>query len=90
MAESLARAKAMSESGVVHIGAEPPRMPRFEDHKPDFAPSHTLHISPAKDQLNGGDYSGDDYWSLQGFTLKSLISQITGLNPSRIDPARLA
>jgi uncharacterized protein (TIGR03435 family) len=85
MAEALAQAKAMSESGMVHIGAEPPRMPRAEDHKPDFAPSHTLHISPAKDQLNGGDYAGDDYWSLQGFTLKSLISTITRLNPSSVD-----
>jgi uncharacterized protein (TIGR03435 family) len=90
VAEALAQAKAMSESGVVHIGAEPPGIPRFEDHKPEFAPSRTLHISPAKDQLNDGDYAGDDYWSLQGFDLKSLISQITGLNPSSIDlPASL-
>jgi uncharacterized protein (TIGR03435 family) len=90
VAEALAQAKAMSESGMAHIGAEPPRMPRAEDHKPDFTPSRTLHISPAKDQLNGGDYAGDDYWSLQGLTLKSLISMITGLNPSSIDlPASL-
>ncbi len=90
IAEAIAQAKASAESGMVHIGAEPPRMPRAEDHKPDFAPSRTLHISPAKDQLNGGDYSGDDYWSLQGFNLKSVISQITGLSPLRIElPASL-
>jgi uncharacterized protein (TIGR03435 family) len=90
VAEALARAKAMSESGVVHIGAEPPRMPRAGEHKPDFAPSLTLHVSPAKDQLNGGDYSGDDYWSLHGFNLKSVLSEIAGLTPSRIElPASL-
>jgi uncharacterized protein (TIGR03435 family) len=90
MAEALAQAKAMSESDTVRLLAESPRMPREEDHKPDFPPSHTLHISPAKDQLNGGNYAGPDYWSLQGFTLKGLISMITDMNPSRIDlPASL-
>jgi uncharacterized protein (TIGR03435 family) len=90
MAEALAQAKAMSESGMVRLEAESPRMPRPQDHKPNFPPSGTLHIAPAKDQLNGGNYAGPDYWSLQGFDLKDLISTITGVNPSHIDlPASL-
>lgn len=90
IAEAIAQSKASAESGMVRLGAEPPRTPRPEEHKPDFPPSRTLHISPAKDQNNGGDYSGDDYWNLQGFNLRSLIGQITGLTPSRIElPASL-
>ncbi len=90
MAEALAQAKASSASDLVYIAAEPPRMPHAENHKPDFAPSHMLHISPAKDQLGGDNSSGDDYWSLKGFTLKNALMEITGLSASRIDlPASL-
>jgi uncharacterized protein (TIGR03435 family) len=90
MAEALAQAKAMSQSREVYLATEAPRMPRPENHKPDFPPSRELHISASKDELGGGNYSADDYWSLQGLTLKSFLSEITGLSASRIDlPASL-
>jgi uncharacterized protein (TIGR03435 family) len=85
MAEVIAQAKANAKSNLVHVGAEPPRMPRAEEHRPNFTPSRTLHIAPAKDQLDAGDYSSNDYWSLHGFNLKSVLSQITGLSPMRIE-----
>ena len=54
-------------------------------HKPDFAPSGTVHISPAAEGNDGGDYSGPDYRSFRGFALPDLIAQIYGVNPIRID-----
>jgi uncharacterized protein (TIGR03435 family) len=67
----------------VNLGAEPPRMPRAEEHKPDFPPSYTLYISPAKDEISG-DFSNGTFHSFQGFTLKVVISQLYEINPIRI------
>jgi hypothetical protein len=39
--------------------AEPPRMTRPEDDRPDFPPSYTLHVSPAKGG-GGGEFGGGD------------------------------
>jgi uncharacterized protein (TIGR03435 family) len=33
-------------------------------------------VSPSKTELGGGNYSGDDYWSREGYTLKQLIAEI--------------
>jgi peroxiredoxin len=80
----LAPVKAFLASGLVPLDAESSRMPRPEDQRPAFPPSDELHVSPAKDDLGSGNSSGDDFWSLQGFTLKSLIAEIYDLNPIRI------
>ncbi len=62
--------QAFTESGMVHLSAEPRRMPRAGDYKPDFEPSYTVHISLAK--------------SADGFTLKQHIAQLYDVSPIRI------
>jgi uncharacterized protein (TIGR03435 family) len=58
-------------------------MPRSDDRKPDFSPSYALHVLPSR--VKGtGNYRGDDFWSLQGFDLKGLISVLYDLNTVRI------
>jgi uncharacterized protein (TIGR03435 family) len=77
--------KAFSESGRVLLSPEPERMSQPTDHKPDFSPSYAVHITPAHDAVSGGDYAGDDYWSLQGYTVKHLLTQMLDVNSIRID-----
>lgn len=82
--------KAFVERRLVLLDAEPPRLPRPDDHKPDFPPSYTLHVSPAKLESGGGNYGGSDFMSFQGFDLKGLVSELYNLNPVRIQlPASL-
>jgi uncharacterized protein (TIGR03435 family) len=58
-------------------------MPRPDDRKPDFSPSYALHILPSG--VKGtGNYGGDDFWSLQGFDVKGVISVVYDLNTVRI------
>jgi uncharacterized protein (TIGR03435 family) len=77
--------RAFSQSGLVLLSAEARPMHREDDQRPDFSPSYTVHVTPAKDELGGGDYSGPDYWSLQGYTVKRLLAQMLDVNPIRID-----
>ncbi len=71
------------------LSAEPQRMPRFEDHRPDFSPSYAVHIAPSKED-SGGNSSASDYWSLQGYTVKRLLAEMLDLNPILIElPASL-
>jgi len=66
------------------MDAQPPRIPRLGNRKPDFAPSYTLHVLPS--QFEGtGNFDGMDFWSLRGFDLKGVISVVYDLNPVRID-----
>ena len=58
-------------------------MPHPSDHKPNLPPSYDLHVLPS--QIEGtGDYCGVDFWSLQGFNLKGVISRLYNINPIRI------
>ncbi len=77
--------RAFSESGRAPLSAEPQRTFQPDDHRPDFSPSYTVHISPAHDPANGGDFAGSDYWSLQSYTVKRLLAQMLEVNPIRID-----
>jgi hypothetical protein len=77
--------RAFSESGRVLLSPEPRPMHREADRRPDFSPSYTVHIIPAKDELGGGDYGGSDYWSLEGYTVKRLLAQMLDVNQIRID-----
>jgi uncharacterized protein (TIGR03435 family) len=89
---SQATLKAFIENKQVLIEAEPPRMPRVEDHKPPFPPSFTVHISPSqRSQSDGqGNFASDDYLSLQGYSLKDAIAFLYDFNPIRIElPAAL-
>src|SRR5580704_10683164 len=72
------------------VGPVSARIEAYEEHRPNFAPSRTLHVSPASRWHSGGNYSGPDFRSLQDFELKTAISTITEANPVRIDlPAAL-
>jgi hypothetical protein len=84
-----AELKAFIESHKVLLDAQAPRVPRPDDHKPDFAPSYAVHISPSQNN-DAGNYEGTDFWSLQGFNLKRVVSELYSLSPIRIDlPASL-
>ena len=65
--------KAFAGSGKVRLHAEPPRMPRPEDGRPDFAPSFEVHIAPARGK-GAGESGGDDFWSFQNLDLKDILS----------------
>jgi uncharacterized protein (TIGR03435 family) len=77
--------RAFSESKPVLLSPEPQRMPRPDEHRPDFPPSYAVHVAPAKDELGGGNYSGMDFLSLQGYTVKRLFSEMLDVSPLRID-----
>ena len=84
-----ANLKAFIESNQVLIDAEPPRMPRAEDHRPPFPPSYVVHISPSKGD-EGSNSSSDIFLSLQGYTLKEAIDLLYDVNPIRVQlPASL-
>jgi uncharacterized protein (TIGR03435 family) len=74
---------AALEGRLLHLNAEPPRMPRADDHKPDFPPSYTVHISPAK-TADGGDFSNNRFHNFQGITLRHILAQVFDVNPVRI------
>jgi uncharacterized protein (TIGR03435 family) len=81
--------KGFIESRLVLIDAEPRKMPRPDEHKPHFPPSYTLHISPSQGEERG-NFGADDFWALQGYTLKDAIDALYDLNPIRVDlPASL-
>ena len=71
------------ESGSALLSKEARRMPRPQDHRPDFAPSYEVHIAPARSK-NGGNFAGPDYWSLQGFTVKNVLAEVSRVNAIRI------
>ncbi len=75
--------KEFVENRLVLLDAESPRMPGANDHRPDFAPSYAVHISPAKSD-DGGNFSSDSYWSLQNFELKDAVAELYDINPIRV------
>jgi hypothetical protein len=74
---------AALEGRLLHLNAEPPRMPRTDDHKPDFPPSYAVNISPAK-TADGGDFSSNRFQNFQGVTLRHILAQVFDVNPVRI------
>jgi uncharacterized protein (TIGR03435 family) len=81
--------KAFIASNLTLLQAEPRRMEPFGAHKPDFAPSYTVHISPSQEE-GSGNFGGDDYWSLKGYDSKASIRELYGVNSIRLDlPAAL-
>jgi uncharacterized protein (TIGR03435 family) len=81
--------QAFIDSHKVLLDAQGPRVGRPEEHKPDFPPSYTVHISPSESE-GTGNYSGMDFWSLEGFDLKGAIGELYKVNPIRIElPASL-
>jgi uncharacterized protein (TIGR03435 family) len=77
--------RAFAESGRVLLSAEAHPMPRFEDKRPNFTPSYTVHIEKARDESGGGNFGAPDYWSLQGYTVKGVLAEMVDVNPIRIE-----
>jgi len=75
--------KEFMQSNLVLLDAEAPRMPRPDDHKPNFAPSYTVHISPSNNQ-DAGDVSDDDFKGFQAYKLRQAIVALYQTSPSRI------
>jgi uncharacterized protein (TIGR03435 family) len=75
--------KTFIESGKVLLNAESQRMPRPDEHKPKIPPSYSLHVSPSQSE-DGGNFGGDDFWALQGFTLKDAIDMVYDVNSIRV------
>ncbi len=75
-----AEINAFLESRKVLPEAQAPRRPYADDnHKPDFHRSYALHVLPS--QIEGtGNYGGMDFWSLQGFDVKGVISILYNLD----------
>jgi uncharacterized protein (TIGR03435 family) len=89
VAPGKAAMKAFLASNLKLLQAEPFRMEPLGAHKPDFAPSYTVHVSPSQAE-GSGNFGGDDYFSLKGYDLKTAIRELYGVNPIRLDlPAAL-
>ncbi len=58
-------------------------MPRPDAHRPSFPPSFTLHVSPSSGETHG-NFSGDEYRSLEGYTLKEAIEDAYNVSAPRI------
>jgi uncharacterized protein (TIGR03435 family) len=81
--QSRATIKAFIASNLVLLDAEPPRMPRSEDFKPEFPPSYTLHVSPSQSE-GRSNAGGPTFRSLKGYDLKDAIQELYGVNRIRI------
>ena len=88
--QTMATVKDFIASNLVPLSAEPHRMPFADDHKPNFPPSDTVHISPSQGDSRG-NFGSDTFRSLQGTSLKEAIQDVYGnINPIRIHlPAAL-
>jgi uncharacterized protein (TIGR03435 family) len=76
--------QAFMASNQVALDAEPRRMPRPDDNKPNFTPSNTLHVTPSSN-FSRGSSSSDTFFSLKGYTLTDAISYVyDNINPIRI------
>jgi uncharacterized protein (TIGR03435 family) len=75
--------KAFMESGKVLLNAQPFRMPRPGENKPKFSPSYALHVSPSQSEASG-NFGGDDFLALRGFSLKDAIDMVYDVNPIRV------
>jgi uncharacterized protein (TIGR03435 family) len=82
-----ANIQAFMASNQVLLDAEPQsmaqRMPSPDAHKPNFPPSYTLHVTPASGE-SPGNYGGDNFRTLQGYTLREAIEDVYGTNRIRV------
>jgi uncharacterized protein (TIGR03435 family) len=71
---------------MVLLQAEPQRIPDMDEHKPKFAPSYEVHITPSKGDSSSSS-GGDGYWAVTGYSLKRVISETfdLGMELNRID-----
>ena len=78
------------QSAPPYPGLTPRDMTRFYFKPPDLPKAAGVHISPTKKKLNGGaENSGDDYWALEGFQLKAVLSRAFGSHSSLFPETRI-
>jgi len=75
--------KAFIQSNLVLLDAQPAMMPRATDHRPKFTPSYTVHITPSHGEQNGNS-SSNDFWVLQGVTVKDAIEILYDTSSARV------
>lgn len=67
----------------VLMDAAPFRFPGVDEHRPPFAPSNALHVSPSQKE-GSGNYGGDDFRALDGYTVKAAIEDFYDEPASRL------
>jgi uncharacterized protein (TIGR03435 family) len=59
------------------------RMPRPNKYRPEVPPSFALHVSQSQGEVRG-NYGGDDFKALRGYTLKEAVTYLYGVSPIRV------
>jgi uncharacterized protein (TIGR03435 family) len=68
----------------------PHELHRSQRRPTDLPQAPGIHISPSKKKLNEGSESGgDDYWSLEGFQLKAVLSRVFGSHKGLFPETRI-
>jgi uncharacterized protein (TIGR03435 family) len=68
----------------------PPELRRHSPPRPDLPRAFGVHIAPTKKKSGeGSENGGDDYWALEGFQLKAVLSRVFGSNETLFPEARI-
>jgi uncharacterized protein (TIGR03435 family) len=70
--------------------ALPPEMRRYRPTRPDLPRAFGAHIAPTKKKPGeGSENGGDDYWALEGFQLKAVLSRVFGSHEALFPETRI-
>jgi uncharacterized protein (TIGR03435 family) len=68
----------------------PPELRRHRPPRPDLPRAFGVHIAPTKKKSGeGSETGGDDYWALEDFQLKAVLSRVFGSNEALFPEARI-
>jgi uncharacterized protein (TIGR03435 family) len=68
----------------------PRELRRFHPRPQDLPQAAGVHISPSKKELkDGSENGGDDYWALEGFQLKAVLSRVFGSHGALFPESRI-
>jgi uncharacterized protein (TIGR03435 family) len=68
----------------------PRELRRHHAKPPDLPQANGVHISPTKKKPGeGSETGGDDYWALEGFQLKAVLSRVFGSHGALLPEARI-
>jgi uncharacterized protein (TIGR03435 family) len=70
--------------------AMPPEMRRYRPTRPDLPRAFGAHIATTKKKPGeGSENGGDDYWALEGFQLKAVLSRVFGSHEALFPETRI-
>ena len=70
--------------------ALPPELRRYRPTRPDLPRGFGAHIAPTKKNPGEGSENGDDdYWALEGFQLKAVLSRVFGSHEALFPETRI-